>query len=187
MECKIKGHCFFWCALIVAFILVLVLLYQSTWFSKISVDYGFVPVDAIGILVSAAVTVWVGFNIAKKLTEDRFEKDYLISDLNKMEAIVSDMEKLYKNSTFVDLSNISEKNTELQSIVKRFTDTVKLMDDDQSKYANLKYLSDKVYWKTTNMDGQYVEVKSINLPELDTAFSDFILEVRKQIIAVNQA
>ena len=55
---------------------------------------------AIGILVSAAVTVWVGFNIAKKLSVSRFEKDYLITDLNKMEAAVSEMEKLYKNSAF---------------------------------------------------------------------------------------
>ena len=187
MECKIKGHCLFWCVLVAALVFVLMLLYQSTWFSKIRVDYGFVPVDAIGILVSAAVTVWVGFTIAKKLTENRFEKDYLISDLNKMEAIVSDMEKLYKNSTFVDLSHITSMNVELKSIVNRFTETVKLMDNDQSKYKDLKYLSDKVYWKTTNVDGQYAEVENINLPELDTAFNDFILEVRKQIIAVNQA
>ena len=187
MGCKIKGHCLFWCVLVAALVFVLMLLYQSTWFSKIRVDYGFVPVDAIGILVSAAVTVWVGFTIAKKLTENRFEKDYLISDLNKMEAIVSDMEKLYKNSTFVDLSHITSMNMELQSIVNRFTDTVKLMKDDQSKYAELKYLADKVYQKTTNVDGQYVEVEEINIPELETAFNKFILEVRKQIIAVNQA
>lgn len=187
MDCKIKGHCFFWGAIVVACILLVTLLWRSTWFSNINVEYGFVPVDAIGILVSAAVTVWVGLNIAKNLTESRFEKDYLIVDLNKMESIVSEMERLYKSSTFVDLSNITSMNVELQSIIKRFTDTVKIMNNSSSKYAELKYLADKVYQKTTNVDGQYVEVDKINIPELDTAFNKFILEVRKQIIAVNQA
>lgn len=187
MECKIKSLSLFWSVIIVVCILILILIYRSSWFCNVNVDYGFVPLDAIGILVSAAVTVWVGFNIAKKLSVSRFEKDYLITDLNKMEAAVSEMEKLYKNSAFVDLSNISAMNAELQSIVKRFTDTVKLMDDDQSKYADLKYFADMVYQKTTSVNGSYIEVEKINLPELETSFNNFILEVRKQIVAINQA
>ena len=76
-------------------------------------------------------------------------------------------------------------NAELQSIVKSFTDTVKLMDDDQSKYADLKYFADMVYQKTTSVNGSYIEVEKINLPELETSFNNFILEVRKQIVAIN--
>lgn len=185
MGCKIKGHCLFWCVIVAAFVFVLMLLYQSTWFSKIRVDYGFVPVDAIGILVSAAVTVWVGLTIAKKLTENRFEKDYLISDLNKMEAIVSGMEKLYKNSTIVDLSNISAMNAELQSVVNRFIKTIELMEEDKSKYANLLHYSNMVYSKTTSVDGSFIEVENVNLPNLEKVFNDFIVEVRRQIIEIN--
>ena len=71
--------------------------------------------------------------------------------------------------------------------VYRLPIAVKLMDDDQSKYADLKYFADMAYQKTTSVNGPYIEVEKINLSELETSFNNFILEVRKQIVAINQA
>ena len=43
-----------------------------------------------------------------------------------------------------------------------------------------------IFRENTNEDTPHVQVEGIDLPELETAFNDFILEVRKQIIAVDQ-
>ena len=84
MAQKIMTFFFILLILLASFYLVYFIV-DCAWFEQLKISYELVPVDAIGIIVSAALTLWIGWYIAKKLTEQRFEKEYLIKDLNLIE------------------------------------------------------------------------------------------------------
>lgn len=48
-------------------------------------DYTVEPMDIINLIVTVVVSVYVAWYITKRLTEERFEKELVISDLKDIE------------------------------------------------------------------------------------------------------
>ena len=71
---------------------------REDWFASLDADTNLNPVEPMGIIVSAALTIWIGWYITKKLTEQRFEKEYLIKDLATIEQKVDELSSTFQNS-----------------------------------------------------------------------------------------
>ena len=59
-------------------------LLQTSW----SYSYVVEPIDIINILVTVLVTIFVAWYVTKKLSEERFEKELIISDLKSIEECI---------------------------------------------------------------------------------------------------
>ena len=137
---------------------------DCAWFEQLKISYELVPVDAIGIIVSAALTLWIGWYIAKKLTEQRFEKEYLIKDLNLIET----------------------KVCELKSLFNRLSKTIELAGMSYISMSGLSNCISELYRETTTFDASQVSVDCIDLQLILARCDNVVLEGRKIVMTINK-
>ncbi len=157
---------------------------RASWLERMVVDYTVSPVDVVSLIVSAVVTIWIGWYIAKKLTEQRFEKDLLINDLRQIEENVTRIKQTFENSTRVDISLIASQVGIIHQLKQRFCDTNGLMNKDVS-VAKLDSAINELYQYTTDFDMNYVLPENVNQVLLNQKCDKAILNVRELIILVN--
>lgn len=157
---------------------------REDWFASLDADTNLNPVEPMGIIVSAALTIWIGWYITKKLTEQRFEKEYLIKDLATIEQKVDELSSTFQNSAEIDLTYISAKNAEIQLAYSRLENTFKLTD---SKYSS--DLSDSItnlFKCTTNFDESPVKIEKVDLNAIYAQCDKVILDARDLILKINK-
>ena len=74
-------------SLVVVIALITILsfgLLKTSW----SYSYVVEPIDIVNILVTILVTIFVAWYVTKKLSEERFEKELIISDLKSIEECI---------------------------------------------------------------------------------------------------
>lgn len=161
-------------------------LINMAWFQNLEIDYKLVPVDAISILVSAALTVWIGWYVTKKLTEQRFEKEFLIKDLNLIESGIADIESLFSSSGNIDVSYVSAKNNEVQLLLDRLNETMKVMEVSNINTADLSRRISDLYLKTTDFDSPTVPIENIDVQTIRAICGNVIIAVRALIMRINK-
>lgn len=159
---------------------------EYAWFEQLKINYELVPVDAIGIIISAALTLWIGWYIAKKLTEQRFEKEYLIKDLKLIENKACELKALFQNSSCIDISYVSAVNNEIQSLFNRLSKTIELADMSSVSMSDLSNSINELYRDTTDFDASQIAVESVDLQMIFARCDNVIIEGRKLIITINK-
>ena len=102
-------------------------LYCQSWFSTITFSKEIVPLDIINIFISGGIAIWLGYYITKKITEQRFLKEFIIKDIYRIEEQVEVFEKLI-NTNNVQLQSIFNELHDLKHKIDRFDRTAKLTD-----------------------------------------------------------
>lgn len=185
MAQKIMTFFFILLILLASFYLVYFIV-DCAWFEQLKISYELVPVDAIGIIVSAALTLWIGWYIAKKLTEQRFEKEYLIKDLNLIETKVCELKSLFHNSNSIDISYVSAMNNEIQSLFNRLSKTIELAGMSYISMSGLSNCISELYRETTTFDASQVSVDCIDLQLILARCDNVVLEGRKIVMTINK-
>lgn len=157
---------------------------REDWFASLDADTNLNPVEPIGIIVSAALTIWIGWYITKKLTEQRFEKEYLIKDLATIEQKVDELSSTFQNSAEIDLTYISAKNAEIQLAYSRLENTFKLTDSEYS--SNLSDSITNLFKCTTNFDESPVKIEKVDLNAIYAQCDKVILDARDLILKINK-
>jgi hypothetical protein len=171
-------------SIIVVFYFCRFLLVYS-WLDNATIDYTIVPVDVISIILSSALTIWVGWYIAKKLTEQRFEKDFLIKDLTQIENEVHEIESVFNVSGNIDLSYIASKNNNVQLMQERLSKTLELMKISDLSIEKLYQKTGEMYQATTNFESPIVAVSDIDIQFINVKCNSVIIEARNLIILIN--
>lgn len=149
------------------------------------IDYKIDAIDYIGLVVSTVVTLWIGWYVTKRLTEQRFEKDFLINDLKSMEKLVHDIENVFDSSTSVDISYISSQIDSLQLIKSRLESTLELMRISDIETTKINNLIIDFFSLTTDYETQYILVKEVDIPSIKQKANILINEIRNLIIQIN--
>lgn len=157
---------------------------REDWFASLDADTNLNPVEPMGIIVSAALTIWIGWYITKKLTEQRFEKEYLIKDLATIEQKVDELSSTFQNSAEIDLTYISAKNAEIQLAYSRLENTFKLTDSEYS--SNLSDSITNLFKCTTNFDESPVKIEKVDLNAIYAQCDKVILDARDLILKINK-
>lgn len=166
--------------LIVILICFLRFLFVMSWIHNAEVDYKIVPIDVFSLFISSALTIWIGWYIAKKITEQRFEKEFLIKDLSQIELDICEIETIFRTSGNVDVSYITSKNHRIQLLHGRLLKTMNLMGLSSIIPNDLGLKIRTLYQKTTDFNPEDIDVQ-----EIYTVCDETVLEVRGLIISIN--
>lgn len=163
------------------------LLYVQAWFYNMSLDYHLVPIDVINLFVTGGITIWIGYYIVKKLSEQRFEKEMLINDLRLIEQEVNGIRSLFQTSEHVDIAHISSKMNSIENIIDRFASTItisKVISSDST--VALRKAFNILYASTTDFGSNVEDASSVVLPPIQKASNDVILKTRELILRINK-
>ncbi|MDR1730058.1 MAG: hypothetical protein LBR52_05285 [Prevotellaceae bacterium] len=155
-------------------------LYCQCWFSSIIFSQEILPLDALNIFVSGVIAVWLGWYITRKLTEQRFLKEFIIKDICRIEEQIESFEKLI-NTNNATLQSIFAELNDLKHKIERFDRTTKLtlFSCNDVNYLNIYHT--KLY---------KISTEEINLPadsrnELQSICDDFVVCLRKIVCKIN--
>lgn len=150
-------------------------LLQTSW----SYSYVVEPIDIINILVTVLVTIFVAWYVTKKLSEERFEKELIISDLKSIEECIKKILDSYEqeNANKQVLALINQ----LHILINRFEKTVA---PQRISTIDLK----RRFWRLFAVATNYTaanDTSSIDIPQVEYLSDELIIEIRRIITKVN--
>ena len=160
-------------------------LYAQSWFSKTVVLNEINPLDIISLSVSTILAILLGWYFSKKLTVQRYEKEYIISDIKQIadEIITIEREMKVSNMELQELLNILNN---FKIYIDRFTKTIDIFQVTSINTDNLCNYYSHLYQITTNTDGNQFNIDETARIEISNICSSFILETRQMIFKLNK-
>jgi hypothetical protein len=165
-------------SLVVVIALITILsfgLLKTSW----SYSYVVEPIDIVNILVTILVTIFVAWYVTKKLSEERFEKELIISDLKSIEECIKKILDAYEqqnaNNQILALIN------QLHILINRFEKTVVSRQIKTNKLRNSFWnlFAAATDYNTAN------NTSNIDLLMVEHLGDELIIEVRRIIAKVN--
>lgn len=157
---------------------------NTSWFSKFTFTNEINPLDIFSLITSLGVAIWLGYFITKKLTEDRFIKEFVISDICKIEEEVNFIERITTESDKLELQTIFDGLHKLKQKIERFEQTSRLIGIGNKDFTSVNKCHSKLFLITTNSDKDIIDFQN-KRNEIEIVCSDFIIELRGIICSVN--
>jgi len=176
-------------SIIIIFILLNIFsrfLYDQSWFSKSTFKNDLDPYTIISLIVTTMVTIWLGLYVSKKITEQRYEKEFIISDLIRIEEEIKSLERKL-SSTSTDLQSLIIKLNKINTYIERFAMTVEIINAESVLRKNIlegNYM--KLYKKTTDLDGDQLNINDPIHHEITKICTKFIVDTRAMILKINK-
>ncbi len=159
-------------------------LYAQSWLSNVILSNNVDPIAILGIVVSATVAVWLGWYITKKLSAQRFQKEYLITDIKQIEAEISFIERKMQASD-IELQTILELLNKFKLYIDRFSKTIDIFQITSINSTKLAENYNRLYSKTTNTEGDQLNIDESVRIEINDICSSIIAETRQMIFVIN--
>jgi hypothetical protein len=160
-------------------------LFKQSWFSKITLSNEVNPFDILSLIVSSVVAIWLGRYISKKLSAQRFEKEYLISDIKKIEDEIHIIENKLQSSN-IELQTILDLLLKFKLYIDRFSKTINIFGITNINATKLNNYYNLLYQKTTNTESDIFNIDEAVQIEITNICSSFILETRQMIFKINK-
>lgn len=146
-------------------------------------DYTVQPMDIINLVVTIFISLYVAWVITKKLTEERFEKELIISDLKDIEAEIKKIMNAYDgvNPGSVILPAVNQ----LQILIERFKNSMRITSSKDIDTSVLDSTFRNFYGCATNYEAES-QVDEIDLPSVQNYGNNLIVEVRNLISKINK-
>lgn len=160
-------------------------LYYNNWFSTFTYNKDIAPFDVFNLVISGLIALGLGYYITKKLTEQRFMKEFIISDITKVEEELESVENLLSTSS-VELETIFSALNKLNHKIERIENTAKLIGFECEEIAKMNTLHLKIYQIATSSDNS-TRIETIELNyNLEPVYNDFSKSLRRMVYLVNK-
>jgi hypothetical protein len=168
-------------ALVFAIILffLIKMLYGRQWFSSITFSTEIIPLDIFNMLFSGAIAVWLGWYITKKLTEQRFLKEFIIKDISRIEEQIESFEKITQSNK-LQLQVAFDELHNLQNKIGRLERAIKLTDFSCKNIAVLNTYQRRLFELAT-AESRVSPPKN----EIQKICDDFVILLREIIYEIN--
>lgn len=160
-------------------------LYAQSWLSNVVLSKEVDPIALLSIVISAVVAIWLGWYITKKLSAQRFEKEYLISDIKHIEEEIGFIERKMQVSN-IELQTILELLNKFKLYIDRFSKTIDTFQVTSINSRKLFENYNRLYSKTTNTEGDLFNIDTSVRLEINNIFSSIIAETRQMIFMINR-
>ncbi len=172
-----------WIGLLVIMVLLFFfirMLYCQCWFTTITFSKEVAPLDILNIFVSGGIAIWLGYYITKKLTEQRFLKEFIIKDIYRIEEQIELFEKLI-NTNNAQLESIFNELHDLKHRIERFDRTAKLTHFSCKEIKDLNNCHTELYKISTSETIFPRNSKN----EVQKICDDFVIFLRKIVFNIN--
>jgi len=160
-------------------------LYYIDWFNTFVYDKNVSPFDIFNLIITSIVAVGLGYYITKRLTEERFMKEYLIADIEKVENELENTESIFDTNN-VDLLTVFNALNKLSHKIERIENTAKLIDFNVEEIQSLKQLSYRLFdIATATDDTNRINSFETNM-QLEPIYNDISVCLKKIVHQVNK-
>lgn len=154
-------------------------LFKTSWTFKYEVD----AIAFINILVTIICAGGLAWYVTKRLSEERFDKEIIIKDLQLIENQLGNILDLLERGNQTASNDIVARVNHLRILIDRFK---KLIQDKYGiKTENLEDKFNQFYMISTNFDTSQ-NVKNIDVPNVIAKGEDIIIELRSLIGNINR-
>lgn len=160
------------------------LLLRDGWFCDVDFVKEVSPVDIFNVFVTAVVAIWLGRYVTKKLTEQRFIKEFLIADISKIESGLDALKQLTSMDQ-VEVYAIFQSLRTIQTQIDILQKTTRAAELDSSEVEKLTGQYRRIYVITTDADGDTVNIVN-KREEINTHYHNFIISLREIICQINK-
>ena len=133
--------------LLLLLLLVIVWMCSKNWFCEYKFSNSVDPLALISLIISTGVAVYLGHTITKGLSEERFDKEYIIKDLNSLDDTLTLFTIYIQNAKEIDINECSDKIEDIRMGISKFKHSVDIF---QVPINNLNQI-DKVFEKIKEM------------------------------------
>lgn len=160
-------------------------LYEQSWFSSTTFSTQLDPFDIITLVVTSLVTVWLGWYVSKKITEQRYQKEYVINDLKQIEEELNFIERSMQSSN-IDLQSLLGLLNKLKTYIERFSKTIEIFGISCVDAKTLDTFYRELYIITTDLDSNQLLLDETNRNEINQVCSSFVIHTRSMIFEINK-
>lgn len=161
-------------------------IYNQSWFGETSLDTQVNPFDIITLIINSGLTVWLGIYIAKKLTEQRYQKEYLMDDLKKIENYVYDIDKAIEISSTISLDQLLDHCNKIKVSISRFEQTLNIFNISDYNTIALNSQFVNLYSEITNLPGNTLIINGVNRITISNHCTNVVTQTRLLIFMVNK-
>jgi|TARA_B110000238_G_C15905612_1_gene343955 hypothetical protein len=158
-------------------------LFQQNWFNKVELKYEMGVFEISALILSSVITIYLGLYITKRLTEKRYEKELLLSDLININKAVEEMEKTLEEQNTVPLQFILDLSGRISKDLTKFIDSSRIFETNINN-TEIESFYQSLYGKVTDIDGTETPIDFLG-PSLLNEFKDFYSSIKKTIHRVN--
>lgn len=162
------------------------LLYCQSWFSRATISTEIVPLDVFNLILTSGITIFLAWYITKKLTEQRYEKEFVIEDLKLIEEQVNYIERLTSDIKKIELEPLLELFNKLNNHIERFNKTMEILDIHCTDSHKLTKYSSSLFTKATDIDGLTLDLDNNIRNEINKVCNKFVITTRKIICEINK-
>lgn len=149
------------------------------------IDYSVNAFEYVSLIITSFLTLIVAWYITKRLTEQRFEKDFLINDLKSIEEIVHSIEDLLETSSSINITHMASKINSIFMLKNRMKEAIELTSLFGIDIRSLENSINDLFTSATNFDAQDVPISDVDIPEIQQRCTRLIKETRSLIIKIN--
>ena len=149
------------------------------------IDYSVNAFEYVSLILSSFLTVLVAWYITKRITEQRFEKDFLINDLKSIEDIVHNIENILETSSSINITYIASRINSIFMLKDRMKEAIELTSLSNMDITPLENSINDLFTSATDFDAQDVPISEVDIPEIQQRCSNLIKETRNLIIEIN--
>jgi hypothetical protein len=156
----------------------------NKWHCSIKFTSEVSPVEIVNIFITAIIAIWLGMHVTKKLSEQRFLKEFIIADIYKIEESLDALERLTITDR-LDIGTIFQAVQILRMKIEILEKTSNIFDMGNPDIKNLSILHTEIYTAATDVDGEDVDI-ALKRDEIQELCSKFILLLRKIVHHINK-
>lgn len=186
MRSSNKIICFIQWGIVILLAAFLVLLAFRNWYCSFDFAKDVSPVDIFSLLFGSLLTLFLGYYITKKLTEQRNEKDFLIEDLKGIETQLIDLQRMLQNRDKLDLQSFSASIETVIQTIERFEQTLRIFGENQDMAGELRKKYFELHTAATNFPGILEPLKNVPVDSIRQTSNNVILEIRKLAHNINK-
>lgn len=149
------------------------------------IDYSVNAFEYVSLIITSFLTILVAWYITKKLTEQRFEKDFLINDLKSIESIVHDIEDILETSSSINITHMASKINSIFMLKNRMKEAIELTSLSDTNIIPLENSINDLFTSATDFDALDIPISKVDVPEIQQRCSNLIRETRNLIIDIN--
>lgn len=160
-------------------------LFLHSWFSSTTLSKEVNPFDIISLIVTTIATIWLAIYVSKKLTELRYQKEYLINDVKLIEQEILYFDKKVMGMNNLDLQGSVSDLNKMQNYIHRFCQSLKIFELSIDTVALNKTFKD-LFFKITDTNGTDLVLDDINKNEIGNLCNELILVTRTIVSKINK-
>ena len=161
-------------------------LYCQSWLSNATISMEIVPLDVFSLILTSGLTFYLAWYITKKLSEQRYEKEFVIGDLKLIEEEVNYIERITNDTNNIEIQSLINFFNKLNNHIERFNNTTEILKIQCKDSHKLTKYSSSLYKKTTDIDGLTLDLDDNKKNEIRKTCNKFVLTTRRMICEINK-